>query len=483
MRALHCRLDGGALRPSAGAVRDASRRMDVLLPHHAPVRGALSILGEPGQVNPVGCSCDSTRARGTGRCLQNGQVLTIRGACGDEVGVRETKLARDLAHCVVFRDRDIRVRGSHRHAAVEQRQLLLACCTGRELARDEVVLRTTEERLLPLRDLHDGGRLLRGEATALRPDALHRSRLLGTHSTICAGDASEDVREAGDVARRVRLHALEGGDHAPHGLRLPAGRCVMTQPEKAQQRHGADHAGSRTAWQPLGTRVGSVARGRPSTHQAHSGFFGTPLHGFGIVGWDGGTGCGTDVRACDSACFWRMNPSAEPPGFGVVACLHDQMSWMFAGEDVVKVFPETQLFTDCWAPKIPPASVMSVELGSPAVPLCSNVLPEILLPESWKNTVDGVGGKGSGFSMPSKPTLGLFRIVLFFTRSAYVPVRMMPLPHGIEAVVEFAGVVRLPLFSITFFRMIVHRWMRVLRNAGVAESFRPELQAPSCGGG
>jgi len=60
---------------------------------------------------------------------------------------------------------------------------------------------------------------------------------------------------------------------------------------------------------------------------------------------------------------------------------------------------------------------------------------------------------------------------------------MIPLPHGIEAVVEFAGVVRLPLFSMRFFRMIVHRLIRVLRNAGVEESFSPELQAPSCGGG
>src|SRR4029077_32223 len=220
-----------------------------------------------------------------------------------------------------------------------------------------------------------------------------------------------------------------------------------------------------------------------ATRQAHSGFFGTPLHGFGIVGCGGGAGCGTEVRACDSVCFWRMKPSASPPGFGVVECLHDQVSWMLGGEEVARLFPETQLFTDCWAPKIPPASVMSVELGSPGVPLPSNVFPEMRLPDSWKNTVDGVGGNGSGFSRPSSPTLGLFRIVLFFTRSAYVPMRMMPLPHGIDAVVEFAGVVRLPLFSIRFFRMIVHRLTRVPRNAGVDESLSPALQAPSCGGG
>src|SRR5262245_16771632 len=252
------------------------------------------------------------------------------------------------------------------------------------------------------------------------------------------------------------------------------------------RKRSSDMAPTMQARRPPGNRSdpGRISGARPSsTRQAHSGFFGTPLHGFGIVGCAGGTGCGTDVRICDSACFWRMNPSAAPPGFGVVECLHDQASWMFAGEEVARVFADTQLFTDCWAPKIPPASVMSVELGSPAVPLFSNVLLEMRLPDSWKNTVDGVGGKGSGFSMPSSPTLGLFRIVLLFTRSAYVPIRMMPLPHGIEAVVEFAGVVRFPLFSITFLRMIVHRLTRVLRNAGVAESFSPELQAPSCGGG
>ena len=144
---------------------------------------------------------------------------------------------------------------------------------------------------------------------------------------------------------------------------------------------------------------------------------------------------------------------------------------MFGGEEVVRLFPETQLFTDCWAPKIPPASVMSAEFGSPGVPLFSNVFPEMRCRRAGSTPSDGVGGNGSGFSMPSSPTLGLFRIVLFFTRSAYVPIRMMPLPHGIDAVVEFAGVVRLPLFSIRFFRMIVHRLMRVPRNAGVDESF------------
>src|SRR5215510_9552018 len=73
MRVLHCRVDGGALRPSAGAIRDVSRRMDALLPHHAPVRGALSILADPGQVNPVGCARPYSRSG-----VPNGAFRTAR---------------------------------------------------------------------------------------------------------------------------------------------------------------------------------------------------------------------------------------------------------------------------------------------------------------------------------------------------------------------------------------------------------------------
>jgi hypothetical protein len=177
-----------------------------------------------------------------------------------------------------------------------------------------------------------------------------------------------------------------------------------------------------------------------------------------------------------------MKPSASPPGFGVVECLHDQVSWMLGGEEVARCSRDAVVHRLLGAEDSSRQRDVG-RTGSPGGPWPSNGCPEMRWPDSWKNPVGGVVGNGSGFSRPSSPTLGLFRIVLFFTRSAYVPIRMMPLPHGIDAVVEFAGVVRLPLFSITFFRMIVHRLTRVPRNAGVDESLRPALQAPSCGGG
>src|SRR5215471_87937 len=97
--------------------------------------------------------------------------------------------------------------------------------------------------------------------------------------------------------------------------------------------------------------------------------------------------------------------------------------------------------------------------------------------------VEAVGGNGSGFSRPSSPLLGLPKIWLSWIRSAYVPLRMNPLPHGIDAVVEFAGVVKLSLFATTLRRKIVQRAMRVEGKVGVSEVFFPELHAPSCGGG
>src|SRR5262249_59348273 len=144
--------------------------------------------------------------------------------------------------------------------------------------------------------------------------------------------------------------------------------------------------------------------------QEQSGFFGTPLQGSTIEGCGGGIVCGTDVRACDSVCFCRMKRSsgAPAPGFGVVGSLQDQVSSMFAGDEEVNVLLDTQLFTDCCAPKRPPTSVMSAECGSGGVPLFVNLLPKILFPESWKYTVDGVGGDGSGFSEPSRPVGGVF---------------------------------------------------------------------------
>src|SRR5262249_2857311 len=113
-----------------------------------------------------------------------------------------------------------------------------------------------------------------------------------------------------------------------------------------------------------------------------------------------------------------MNASAAPPGFGVVGSWQDQFTWMFAGDDVLSVLLDPQLFTDCGVPKRPPASVMSAEFGSGGVPLSRNLFLKILFPLSWKYTVDGVGGNGSGVSRPSSPPLGLFCIVLFLSRSA-----------------------------------------------------------------
>src|SRR5579871_653763 len=81
------------------------------------------------------------------------------------------------------------------------------------------------------------------------------------------------------------------------------------------------------------------------------------------------------------------------------------------------------------------------------------------------------------------PALGLSRIVLSLIRSAYVPISTKPAPQGMDAVVELAGVEKLPLFSTRLCRNIVHRWMRVETKAGVAEEFDPESQAPSWGGG
>src|SRR5262249_49367451 len=79
--------------------------------------------------------------------FEDGERVAIRGAGGDEIGVREPELACDLAHGVVLLDRHVRVACRHGHAAVEQGELLLAGGRGCELARHEVVLGGAEERV------------------------------------------------------------------------------------------------------------------------------------------------------------------------------------------------------------------------------------------------------------------------------------------------------------------------------------------------
>src|SRR5205814_7879766 len=79
--------------------------------------------------------------------------------------------------------------------------------------------------------------------------------------------------------------------------------------------------------------------------------------------------------------------------------------------------------------------------------------------------------------------LGLPWMSFSSIRSAYVPIRMKPLPHGIDAVVELAGVEKFALLATTFRRKIVQRPTCVLGKVGVGDVFFPESQAPSCGGG
>src|SRR5262249_38174259 len=180
------------------------------------------------------------------------------------------------------------------------------------------------------------------------------------------------------LAGRAHARAFHGHRHSLVHLRPAAAHAVRAGIPRAHEGHEPHVA------RDVGRDLRARRAPRVTLAQVHSGFFGTPLQGFGIVGCDGGIGFGTEGGLCDSAWLWRVEPRPSPPGFGVVRCLHPHISWMFAGEDVVSLFPETQLFTDCWAPKMPPASVMSAELESPDVPLFSNVLPEILLPDSWK---------------------------------------------------------------------------------------------------
>src|SRR5713101_8001918 len=113
---------------------------------------------------------------------------------------------------------------------------------------------------------------------------------------------------------------------------------------------------------------------------------------------------------------------APKPTLGVVVLWQLQPVWMFAGDEVVRMLPAKQLFTEPFgSPKVPPrsASVTSPALGlGLPTPLLEKVLRYTLLPESWKYTVLGVGGNGSGFSNPSSPELGLLLMVLRSIRSA-----------------------------------------------------------------
>src|SRR5262249_40386125 len=153
------------------------------------------------------------------------------------------------------------------------------------------------------------------------------------------------------------------GAAEPEGARGPPRLQARSQPGRSRARqpvavraHGLLLRGSgglaprRPGLEPDRDAQGHLGEDRrpPALTRSYvqSGFFGTPLQGLAIVGCSPGTGCGTDVRICDSICFFRMNASPALPGFGVVASLQAQVTWMFAGDEVVSALLDTQLLTD-----------------------------------------------------------------------------------------------------------------------------------------
>ena len=72
--------------------------------------------------------------------------------------------------------------------------------------------------------------------------------------------------------------------------------------------------------------MGWSAGVRSGYRLVQSGFFGTPAHGFGIVGWGGGAGCPFCLRASDCPCRVTTTPASRcavaRSGFGVVSSEH-----------------------------------------------------------------------------------------------------------------------------------------------------------------
>src|ERR1700757_3295017 len=113
---------------------------------------------------------------------------------------------------------------------------------------------------------------------------------------------------------------------------------------------------------------------------------------------------------------------------------------------------------------------MSPANDASEVPLPENVLPAILLPDSWKN----VGPGPFGNSKPSTPSLALFVMALCSMRSAYAGMSSTPTPHGAGAVVWLPGVARLLVSVKRLLRKIVQRAIFVESHVGVSPVFSPE---------
>src|SRR6267378_2469345 len=86
---------------------------------------------------------------------------------------------------------------------------------------------------------------------------------------------------------------------------------------------------------------GVIATGDELPAHGHSGFVGTPLHGFGMVGCGGGAGCGVRflfAKASSAERTMYSYAAVPPPGFGVVLCSQFKLFFDFVRERSARHF-------------------------------------------------------------------------------------------------------------------------------------------------
>src|SRR5687767_4309103 len=113
----------------------------------------------------------------------------------------------------------------------------------RYLARDEEVFDTAEQHALRLRNFYDELRLCVGQVSFLRHNTFNRFGLLRTDMLIDVCDSAQDVGEAGQMARAIRLERVERIDNRTHTFDVAVlGLCGPAETEKLQQRHVSRHS-------------------------------------------------------------------------------------------------------------------------------------------------------------------------------------------------------------------------------------------------
>ena len=149
----------------------------------------------------------------------------------DQSWTLDAQLVGDAMQLRFFRDRDALVAGRDGEEAACQGQTVFVGCRIGELLRHGKIRARAEHRVRRLRQADDEPCLVRGKAAVVDDDRLHGARFFVADVIVGAGDAAEQVGEAGEVLRAPGLEPIQGiDDVAQRTVVGRGGRLLDSQP-------------------------------------------------------------------------------------------------------------------------------------------------------------------------------------------------------------------------------------------------------------